>query len=329
MAKKLSAEEIAELKKHLRTIEPSITEEQLEKKLEELYQDPDKAREMLKTTSTSDKDDNTLTVSEQLPEATPEDENWKDKVREAISEANKSLGYRFNEDSNDSEALTFKDQYNSNNTISFSSSNDAYVEGEQRAFDELVVAAQKMEKTSISFGKFEKHPEYKAMLYLACLKYGMEMSKAPELSELATMEHPQAKKAFKEIIKHKYTEASKQLDKARKAFYTAVTKPSTEEEEELKKAFDKLKKEKENSPQDPDEISKLETQIKKHPLGKALAEAVENKTNITKQGIEYGVISKEDIKKYSTSKSSSEKDDQNTFRNNLNKIIAQKASASR
>lgn len=327
MAKKLSAEEIAELKKHLRTIEPNITDEELVKQLEELSQDPDKAREMLKTTST-DKDDNTLTVSEQLPEATPEDGNWKDKVREAINEANTKLKNTFKEYQEDTKHLTFKD---GENTISFSSSNDAYVEGEQKAFDELVVAAQKMEKTSISFGKFEKHPEYKAMLYLACLKHGMKMSDAPELSELASIDHPQAEEAFKEIIKHKYTEASKQLDKARKAFYMAVTdNPPKEENKELKEAFDKIKAEKSKDTPDYEEIRKLEEKIREHSLGKALADAVENKTNITKQGIEYDVLDKEGYKNYISpttdkAKNSSSSSNSMSFSRNISQMIIQNA----
>ena len=312
MTKDFSDDEIEKLKEHLRKNEPSITNDKLQKELDKLISTGE-ARKILDNHQAND----TLTVSDQLPEATPEDGNWKVKVRKAINEANNSLGYRFNEDSNDSEALTFKDQYNSNNTISFSSPNDAYVEGEQIAFDELVVAAKKMGKTSIKFGKFEKHPEYKAMLCLACLKHDMEMSNAPELSDLK--DNPQAKEALRGIILLCSKEAEKELTEAKNAFYTAVTEnPTQKENNELKEAFDKIKTEKSKDSPNREEIAKLEANIMKHPLGKALYKAINEKVKIMKKGLELGIISKEEVTKYSTPKSSSEKDGQNTFGNNLN-----------
>lgn len=326
MDKDLSEDEKTKLKEILKKKDPNITDEQLVEKLKELSQDPDRAHNLLNTSQPSDNDD-TLTVSDQALEETIENENWKEDVREAIKKANDKLKYNFAEDEEDTEHLTFKE---GENTISFSSPNDAYVEGEQIAFDELVVAAKKMGKTSIKFGEFEKHPEYKAMLYLACLKHGMKMSNAPDLSDFK--DNPQAQEALKGIIKHQYTDAAKKLDKAKKAFYTAVTEnPTKEENTNLKAAFDTLKEEKKKSPQDPDRISELETQIKEHPLGKDLAEAVENKTSIIKQGIEYDVLNKKGYENYispttdNSSQTTDKAESSMSFSRNISQMIIQNA----
>lgn len=265
--------------------------------------------------------DNEINVDELDNHATAEDGEWKKEVRDAIQKANTKLNNTFNEDQNDTKHLTFKD---GENTISFSSPNDAYVKGEQKAFDELVVAAKEMGKTSIKFGKFEKHPEYKAMLYLACLKHGME-SDAPDLSDLK--DNPKAQKALKglkDIISQCSQEAEDKLTKAKTDFLEAVSNPKTDRDKELQKLFDKINEAKKN-PQNSEEIANLKERIRKHPLGEALYEAVENRAKIMKRGVELGVISDDEVTKYSTPKSSSEKNDQNTFGNSLNMIIAQKA----
>lgn len=41
-----------------------------------------------------------------------------------------------------------------------------------------------MGNNTITFGAFEKHPEYKAKLYLAALQTGMKMKNQPSLDEL-------------------------------------------------------------------------------------------------------------------------------------------------
>ncbi len=171
---------------------------------------PEEEKEKLKEAA-EQIEDKTLNVDEHLPQAAQEDDGWKKEVREAVEKANvffkeKNRDFSPFQDTPDPDHpnhLFFKDA--KNNTIAFASKEQAYVEGEQAAFDELVVSAQNLGKTKINFGKFEKHPEYKAMLYLACLKHGMEMKNAPELGELK--QYPE----YKEIRNIRKKELLKKL----------------------------------------------------------------------------------------------------------------------
>ncbi len=159
----------------------------------------DKIAEIIKSQSEKE-----IAVDERLPEA-KEDDGWQKDVCEAVEKANTELKQKFEKykDPDHPEHLFFKDD--KNNTIAFASKEQAYVEGEQAAFDELVVSAQNLGKTKINFGKFEKHPEYKARLYLACLKHGMEMKNAPKLEELK--QYPE----YKEIRNIRKKELLKKL----------------------------------------------------------------------------------------------------------------------
>ncbi len=156
-------------------------------------------------------DDNVITVDENISEA-KEDDGWKKEVREAVKKANTDLKQEFEEykDEEHPEHLFFKDKKNDKNIIAFASKSEGYVEGEQAAFDELVKTAQNMGKETVNFGKFEKHPEYKARLYLACLKFGMKMKNAPELEALK--QYPE----YKEIRKLQKEKLSKELETALK-----------------------------------------------------------------------------------------------------------------
>lgn len=137
------------------------------------------------------------------------DPAWKEEVRRAVKEANedKNRSAEFKEYPNDEhpDHLFFKDKNNDKNIIAFASKEQAYVEGEQAAFDHLALTAKKLGKDTINFGKFEKHPEYKAMLYLACLKHGLEMKNAPEQEELK--QYPE----YKEIRNIRKKELLKKL----------------------------------------------------------------------------------------------------------------------
>ena len=156
-------------------------------------------------------DDNVITVDENISEA-KEDDGWKKEVREAVKKANTDLKQEFEEykDEEHPEHLFFKDKKNDKNIIAFASKSEGYVEGEQAAFDELVKTAQNMGKETVNFGIFEKHPEYKARLYLACLKFGMKMKNAPELEALK--QYPE----YKEIRKLQKEKLSKELETALK-----------------------------------------------------------------------------------------------------------------
>lgn len=193
--------EIEQLKKNFQEAHPEIKEEELENKFQQYLQEEGaNLREELNKSAKEEE----IAVDEHLPEA-KEDDGWQKDVCEAVEKANTKLKQKFEKykDPDHPEHLFFKDD--KNNTIAFASKEQAYVEGEQAAFDELVVSAQNLGKTKINFGKFEKHPEYKARLYLACLKHGMEMKNAPKLEELK--QYPE----YKEIRNIRKKELLKKL----------------------------------------------------------------------------------------------------------------------
>lgn len=239
-----------------------------------------------------------INVNELDDHATAEDGEWKDGVREAVKKANNKLNNNFEEDKENTEHLTFKD---GENTIAFSSPNQAYVEGEQKAFDELVASAKEMGKTSIRFGKFEEHPEYKAMLFLACIEQGIEMKNAPTLKELREDTNPKVQEVVKQIEeakKQQYQNASKALVDSRKEFFEAIKNPKTPEEQELKKTMDSLafleKGGLVKGGNSGEEIKKLKNQIKETPLGKKLEAAINTKAKLLQEGIAAGILTKED-----------------------------------
>ncbi len=101
-----------------------------------------------------------------------------EEIRKAIEHANQVLSYDFKEaeeDPNYPGHLVFKDSAKPENRIIFASKSQAFVEGDQKSFDELIVAAKKLNRTKVNFGNFENKPQDKAKLYLACLKYDMNM----------------------------------------------------------------------------------------------------------------------------------------------------------
>lgn len=180
---------------------PNIPEDQRETEFKAYL--AKKLRAKLDAEKNNQDNNEVLDADELLPEV-KEDNGWKEEVKKAVKQANaffneKSPEFQeFTETPNPErpDHLFFKDA--KNNTIAFASKEQAYVEGEQAAFDELVVSAQKMGKNKINFGKFEQHPEYKVRLYLACLKHGMEMKNAPELEELK--QYPEEYKKFVHLI---------------------------------------------------------------------------------------------------------------------------------
>lgn len=194
-------DEIKQLKEIFQKDNPEITnEKELDEKFRQYLQENGKVLRQKLDKRIKEKE---IIVDERLLEA-KEDDGWKKDVREAVEKANVFLKeknrdfspFQDTPDPDHPDHLFFKDA--KNNTIAFASKEQAYVEGEQAAFDELVVSAQKMGKNKINFGKFEQHPEYKARLYLACLKHGMEMKNAPELEELK--QYPEEYKKIVHLI---------------------------------------------------------------------------------------------------------------------------------
>ncbi len=246
-------------------------------------------------------DEKTLNVDEVSKEGEGrEDPAWKKEVNEAFVKANEFHNGSFARDpeaeATAPETLPYKNDQDHN--IVFHSKNDARVEGDFESFRILAQTAVNMDMNSVKFGKFEEHPEYKVMLYAACLEKGLEMKgdNVPSLEEIKQLadQYPEATRAamdkIKEIKQNDYDAATKNLDKARKDFWEEIQKP----ESELGKNFEALKVEKakgENA--DKDEIARIEGEIKKDPKGMALNDAVEKKANLMREGIELGFITEE------------------------------------
>lgn len=228
---------------------------------------------------------------------------WKQEIREAVEKANQELSQKFEEytDPEHPDRLFFRDQNNAGNIIAFASKEQAYVEGEQAAFDQLVVTAKKMGKDTIAFGSFEKHPEYRAKLYLACLKHGLKMTNAPELDSL--QQYPEyaaiqniisgeEKKKFEEEkpkkikeLREKFRAIDQELDTARREFM---------ENDESKKLLKEYQKTKGDPKMDKDEkkakLAELQDQIKETAAGKKLAELADKKAQLFQKGFADGII---------------------------------------
>ncbi|MBE6444560.1 MAG: hypothetical protein E7019_00675 [Alphaproteobacteria bacterium] len=211
----------------------------------------------------------TMNINENMhdddrPHADPE---WAKEVEEAVKRANAKTHNKFErfEDPDHPNYVCFKDSKNENNIIAFAGKSDAYVAGGQAAFDELVAAAQKLGKESIRFGKFEKHPEYKARLYLACLKCGLKPvgDNVPTKEELEASPEYDAIKLEEERIDtiKKYNESKKKRDETLDAWKAdpnyeslenavkeAQAKFDTDSTEENKKELELAKEDRQNNP---------------------------------------------------------------------------------
>ncbi len=229
-------------------------------------------------------DDNVITVDENISEA-KEDDGWKKEVREAVKKANTDLKQEFEEYKNEEhpEHLFFKDKKNDKNIIAFASKSEGYVEGEQAAFDELVKTAQNMGKETVNFGKFEKHPEYKARLYLACLKFGMKMKNAPEIEELK--EYPE----YRNIASFYATKARKEYNEARA---TADKDNGFLRLEQQAYEYGRKHKENPNDETIKTDYERIKKQLNEHPLQQKLQKAEKEFTHYAKEMmdhyIEYG-----------------------------------------
>ena len=228
---------------------------------------------------------------------------WKQEIREAVEKANQELSQKFEEytDSEHPDRLFFRDQNNAGNIIAFASKEQAYVEGEQAAFDQLVVTAKKMGKDTIAFGSFEKHPEYRAKLYLACLKHGLKMTNAPELDSL--QQYPEYA-AIQNIIsgeekKKSEEEKPKKIKELREKFRAIDQELNTArrefmENDECKKLLKEYSKTKGDRNMDKDEkktkLAEIQDQIKETAVGKKLAELADKKAQLFQKGFADGII---------------------------------------
>ena len=279
--------EIEQLKKIFQEAHPEIKEEEVENKFREYLQEN---REALRQKLDEQAKKEEIAVDERLPEA-KEDDGWQKDVCEAVEKANTELKQKFEKykDPDHPEHLFFKDD--KNNTIAFASKEQAYVEGEQAAFDELVVSAKNLGKTKINFGKFEKHPEYKARLYLACLKHGMEMTgnipnqeelkNSPEYAEIQAIGKPIEKKR----LTAEFQRVNEDIESTRIAFFNnPKCQNLLQQHTDAKKA------------KNWDEVKALEEKIKATPEGEKLDKLAAEKANLFKQGIAAGIFKADLIK---------------------------------
>lgn len=75
---------------------------------------------------------------------------------------------------------------------------------ESNKLDDFMIiceTSKELGRNTISFGNFAQHPEYKAMLYLACLKTGMKMKNAPNLDSLRA--YPQEYTQIQQLLAQK------------------------------------------------------------------------------------------------------------------------------
>ena len=218
-----------------------------------------------------------LTVDENMrdddrPNADPE---WAKEVEEAVKRANAKTHNKFErfEDPDHPNYVCFKDSKNENNIIAFASKSNAYVAGDQAAFDELVMAAKKMGNEAIRFGKFEKHPEYKAKLYLACLKCGMapvgdNVPTKEELEESPEYDAIKVERDRAEITK-KYNETKKARDDAKSAWDSDPQHIVLEQAiEDARNAYDA-----DQSDENKDKLEAAESRRNENPAYKAYDEA--------------------------------------------------------
>lgn len=259
----------------------------------------------------------TIEVHENLPEEERiNDPEWKKEIRKAIAHANNQLSQEFEEytDEEHPDHIFFRDKNNNRNIIAFASKDNAYVEGEQNAFDELVVAAQKMGKDTITFGKFEEHPEYRAKLYLACLKYGMKMKNAPELESLkgfpeyAEIENLSSGRSNSENNSEGNQSPQKSPEKIaemRTRFRQIDGEIHTASEQlfqdpSCQALISQLKTAQKN--RDKDRAKEIRDQIKSTPQGQQLNQLMEQKSQLFQEAMDNGLMSKDAIERVTNSR---------------------------
>lgn len=231
------------------------------------------------------------------------DPAWKDEVRKAVAETNRALSQDFKEyaDAEHPDHLFFRDQNNASNIIAFANKEKAYVEGEQAAFDQLVVTAKNLGKDTIAFGTFEKHPEYRAKLYLACLKHGLKMKNAPELESLKgypeytaiqdiisgeEKKKSEAEKAEKiKELREEFRAVDKELSAARLNFMNDYEcRNLLHEYSHTRTDFRIAKDEKEAK------LAEIQDKIKNTEPGKKLSELADKKAQLFQKGFAEGIL---------------------------------------
>lgn len=120
-------------------------------------------------------------VDEYAP--TPQDLEWKEEVNAVFMPNCQKLTRAFQRfDTKDDRELRYR---LNNSLIYYYDKKHVRIRSESiKDFVLICQTAKDMGNNTITFGAFEKHPEYKAKLYLAALQTGMKMKNQPSLNEL-------------------------------------------------------------------------------------------------------------------------------------------------
>lgn len=120
-------------------------------------------------------------VDEYAP--TPQDLEWKEEVNAVFMPNCQKLTRAFQRfDTKDDRELRYR---LNNSLIYYYDKKHVRIRSEStKDFVLICQTAKDMGNNTITFGAFEKHPEYKAKLYLAALQTGMKMKNQPGLDEL-------------------------------------------------------------------------------------------------------------------------------------------------
>ncbi len=208
----------------------SLDLEQRRQLAEEFWQAEDKTKFVESYQPTNN--DNTMEVSDKPFDG--QDGSWKDEVRRAVAKAKETVqtGFAEYDDPEHPERLCFRD---GDDKMIFSSRNKVAVEGDMQTFRTLCQTAKNMNMSTINFGQFEEHPEYRARLYLACLESGMKMKNAPKLEELR--DYPEFPAIMNIYVPQRRQELADKLKQSRFEFKQASQKTNDPEYKKLKEAL--------------------------------------------------------------------------------------------
>lgn len=138
----------------------------------------------------------------QVDELEPPTRNlaWKDDVNSKFVPVAARYQRPFNRMDNVNEPLLRYEL--SDSKITYQNTGSVLVESNK--LDDFMIiceTSKELGRNTISFGNFTQHPEYKAMLYLACLKTGMKMKNAPDLDSLRA--YPQEYTQIQQLLAQK------------------------------------------------------------------------------------------------------------------------------
>lgn len=234
------------------------------------------------------------------PVTPPADELWKKETEEAFIKAATTHNQAFEKVNDEKNSKNLKFNFldaakKVNGSITYHNRN--HVTMQSKEYNHFLVAIEAAKNSgikTITFGDSIKSPDYKANLYLACLKLGMKMKNPPKLQEIKGI-NPQLDKILTmqelrtEVItaRNNVTQAQKGVD---------ADKDCTKLLKELKAAKAALNKDKDNQALK-DVFYAAKKALNENPLAKALNEAKAAEVAAMKKAIDHVVSQKPDAEK--------------------------------